>query len=115
MDKWVIVGKSSTGRASNDDKKKKRTELRYSPYNIDKSKEKRFCEEKDYKHSEKCVMGVFLSFRISNRYLDSGLRAIRADPGGRPSSVALNKHLLTTLSDESNPITHSDIYERSGA
>ncbi|KII94844.1 hypothetical protein PLICRDRAFT_149102 [Plicaturopsis crispa FD-325 SS-3] len=28
------------------------------------------------------------------------------------SSAALTKHLLSTLSDESNPITHSDIYSR---
>lgn len=34
--------------------------------------------------------------------------------GGKPSAAALTKHLLNTLSEESNPITHSDIYERSG-
>jgi hypothetical protein len=32
----------------------------------------------------------------------------------KPSSATLTKRLLNTLSDESNPITHSDIYERSG-
>ncbi|KIM90939.1 hypothetical protein PILCRDRAFT_811437 [Piloderma croceum F 1598] len=31
----------------------------------------------------------------------------------KPSSAAITKRLLDTLSDESNPITHSDIYERS--
>ncbi|KAF8842685.1 hypothetical protein BDN67DRAFT_925686 [Paxillus ammoniavirescens] len=33
--------------------------------------------------------------------------------GKKPSSSAITKHLLKTLSDESNPITHSNIYERS--
>lgn len=32
----------------------------------------------------------------------------------KPSSSALTKHLLNTLKDESNPITHSNIYQRSG-
>jgi hypothetical protein len=32
----------------------------------------------------------------------------------KPSPAAITKRLLNTLSDESNPITHSDIYERSG-
>lgn len=32
----------------------------------------------------------------------------------KPSSSAITKHLLNTLADESNPITHSNIYERSG-
>lgn len=34
--------------------------------------------------------------------------------GATPSSSALTKHLLQTLPDESNPITHSDIYHRTG-
>lgn len=33
---------------------------------------------------------------------------------GASSSSALTKHLLQTLPDESNPITHSDIYHRTG-
>ncbi|KAH7887625.1 hypothetical protein F5I97DRAFT_862317 [Phlebopus sp. FC_14] len=33
--------------------------------------------------------------------------------GNKPSSSTIAKHLLKTLSDESNPITHSNIYERS--
>jgi hypothetical protein len=33
---------------------------------------------------------------------------------GKPSTSALTKHLLNTLSDDSNPITHSDIGKRSG-
>ncbi|KZT12565.1 uncharacterized protein LAESUDRAFT_640306 [Laetiporus sulphureus 93-53] len=33
--------------------------------------------------------------------------------GAKPSSAALTKHLLSTLTDSNNPITHSDIYERS--
>jgi hypothetical protein len=32
----------------------------------------------------------------------------------KPSTTALTRHLLNTLSNESNPITHSDIGERSG-
>ncbi|KAG6378712.1 hypothetical protein JVT61DRAFT_12984 [Boletus reticuloceps] len=33
--------------------------------------------------------------------------------GEKPSSSSITKHLLNTLSDSSNPITHSNIYERS--
>ncbi|KAI6047437.1 hypothetical protein EDC04DRAFT_622229 [Pisolithus marmoratus] len=33
--------------------------------------------------------------------------------GKKPSNSEVTKHLLRTLSDESNPITHSNIYERS--
>ncbi|KIJ70093.1 hypothetical protein HYDPIDRAFT_35527 [Hydnomerulius pinastri MD-312] len=33
--------------------------------------------------------------------------------GKKPSSSEITKHLLKTLADESNPITHSNIYERS--
>ncbi|EGO27844.1 hypothetical protein SERLADRAFT_338535, partial [Serpula lacrymans var. lacrymans S7.9] len=33
--------------------------------------------------------------------------------GNKPSSSAITKQLLKTLPDESNPITNSDIYERS--
>jgi len=35
------------------------------------------------------------------------------DPS-KSSSATITKHLLNTLTAESNPITHSDIYERSG-
>ncbi len=31
-----------------------------------------------------------------------------------PSSVALTKYILNTISDESNPIAHSDIPQRAG-
>ncbi|KAI6035126.1 hypothetical protein F5J12DRAFT_917819 [Pisolithus orientalis] len=33
--------------------------------------------------------------------------------GKKPSNLEVTKHLLRTLADESNPITHSNIYERS--
>ncbi|KAG8218627.1 hypothetical protein J3R82DRAFT_4291 [Butyriboletus roseoflavus] len=33
--------------------------------------------------------------------------------GKKPSSSTITKHLLNTLSDNSNPVTHSNIYERS--
>lgn len=41
---------------------------------------------------------------------------LRTKPSKHPlsSSSAITKHLLSTLSDESNPITHSNIYDRSG-
>ncbi|KAN0097470.1 hypothetical protein V8E55_001916 [Tylopilus felleus] len=43
----------------------------------------------------------------------SKLSAPLAVGGKEPSSSTITKHLLNTLSDSSNPITHSNIYERS--
>jgi hypothetical protein len=47
------------------------------------------------------------------QYLNRLLAPLLKD-GEKPSSSALTKHLLSTLSDEANPITHSDIYSRTG-
>ncbi|KAH0839912.1 hypothetical protein J3R83DRAFT_864 [Lanmaoa asiatica] len=43
----------------------------------------------------------------------SKLSAPLSADGKKPSSSMITKHLLNTLSDNSNPITHSNIYERS--
>jgi len=42
------------------------------------------------------------------------LAPLKKDGISKPSAEAITKHLLNTLGDESNPITHSNIYERSG-
>ena len=49
-------------------------------------------------------------FRILAPLLKKGEPA--AQP--KPSSRALTKQVLNTLKDESNPVTHSDLYLRSG-
>jgi len=95
MDKWVTSTKPlPIGRVTNDDKQKQRTKLRYNPYGVNKSNEKKFDAWKDKKKFEKILAPLQTKL-------------------GKPSSSALTKRLLSTLSDESNPITHSDIYERS--
>ncbi|KAF8450543.1 hypothetical protein L210DRAFT_842820 [Boletus edulis BED1] len=43
----------------------------------------------------------------------SKLSAPLSAGGKKPSSSSITKHLLNTLSDSSNPISHSNIYERS--
>lgn len=40
---------------------------------------------------------------------------LKKDGTSKPSAGEITRHLLNTLADESNPITHSNIYERSGA
>ncbi|OJA13815.1 hypothetical protein AZE42_00492 [Rhizopogon vesiculosus] len=41
------------------------------------------------------------------------LAPLQKDGASKPSSEKITKHLLDTLADQSNPITHSNIYERS--
>ncbi|KAG2156191.1 hypothetical protein DEU56DRAFT_765963 [Suillus clintonianus] len=41
------------------------------------------------------------------------LGPLKQDGASKPSACKITKHLLNTLADESNPITHSNIYERS--
>ncbi|EPT03682.1 hypothetical protein FOMPIDRAFT_1046716 [Fomitopsis schrenkii] len=95
MDKFVTVTKPANNRATNADKDeaKERVKYRYSPYGVRKSDEQRFEQWKDKKKTEKILAPLLKG-------------------GATPSSSALTKHLLQTLPDESNPITHSDIYHR---
>jgi hypothetical protein len=46
--------------------------------------------------------------RISERCFPPKLTRLHAQPRSEPSAAAVTKFLLSTLSDESNPITHSD-------
>ncbi|KAI0353537.1 hypothetical protein OH77DRAFT_1427229 [Trametes cingulata] len=95
MDKFVTVKKPSTSVRPEKSDPKERQKFRYNPYSVSQSKERKFEDWKDKKRTEKI------------------LAPLRRDGQGKPSSSALTKHLLNTLGDESNPITHSDIYQRS--
>jgi len=85
MDKFVTVIKPSIGRAPNIKKQTRQDETKYNPYG------KIFQEKKS---KEEFLAPLFKNSK-------------------KPSATALTRHLLNTLSDESNPITHSDIGERS--
>ncbi|KAI0775922.1 hypothetical protein BD413DRAFT_469530 [Trametes elegans] len=94
MDKFVSVKKSSSLR--HDDGKKERQKFRYNPYGVKKADERKFEDWKDKKRTER-ILGPLQE----------------DDKAKKPSSAALTKHLLNTLGDKSNPITNSDIYQRS--
>ncbi|CCL99427.1 uncharacterized protein FIBRA_01445 [Fibroporia radiculosa] len=94
MDKFVAVTKPSTSRALGDQLQQRKT-YRYNPYSARKADEQKFANWKDKKRTEKI------------------LAPLLKEPEAKPSSAKLTKHLLNTLQDESNPITHSDIYHRS--
>ncbi|KAI0638060.1 hypothetical protein C8Q77DRAFT_1089092 [Trametes polyzona] len=96
MDKFVTVKKpSSVPQGKDEGSKTERQKFRYNPYGVNPSKERKFEDWKDRKKTEKI------------------LAPLRKDAQGKTSSSALTKHLLNTLGDESNPITNSDIYQRS--
>ncbi|SRR6266404_797983 len=71
-----------------------------------------------------CLLWLWLSVRFSLRDDSAPLNNMRSDrkqyqyplrdTGGGGSKTSLTKHLLQTLTDDSNPITHSDIGLRSG-
>jgi len=93
MDRFVTVTKPSASRVASGEKEKGPT-LRYNPYGVSKSNERKFDRWKEKNRTEKILAPL----------LKDGIK---------PSSSAITKHLLTTLPEESNPITHSDIYQRS--
>ncbi|GLB33950.1 putative BRCT domain, a BRCA1 C-terminus domain contaning protein [Lyophyllum shimeji] len=89
MDRYFpVISKTSSLRQGHDEKGKKRDGAKYHPYRL---------------KNEANASGDKLS-RFSEEIRQSDTK---------PSSSALTKFLLDTLGDESNPITHSDIYERS--
>ncbi|KAI0921760.1 hypothetical protein AcW1_004354 [Taiwanofungus camphoratus] len=94
MDKFVTVTKPSLSRAATSDKQKERLKFRYNPYGVSRANERKFDDWKDKKRTEKILAPLLKD-------------------GSKSSSSAITKRLLSTLSDESNPITHSDIYHRS--
>jgi len=91
MDKFVTVKKSTSAatQVGKAEKEKQRPVYKYNPYPTKKVDERKFNGWKDRKRTEKILEPL------------------------RPSNAAITKHLLSTLKDEHNPITHSDIYQRS--
>ncbi|KDQ64641.1 hypothetical protein JAAARDRAFT_201949 [Jaapia argillacea MUCL 33604] len=90
MDRWVTVTKPSTSRVQ--DQEKNRTKYRYNPYGVSKSNETQFEDWKEKEQTPKIPAPL--------------------SEGSKPSPATLTKHILNTLTDESNPITHSDIAQR---
>ena len=104
----MIISKPSlAGRATRNDNTatKLASALKFKPYDTT-SREK-----------QRIKQSATSSFRIIVSSLMLGCCRYLApvmNDSGKPSTSALTKHLLNTLSDESNPITHSDIGKRSG-
>ncbi|TCD70825.1 hypothetical protein EIP91_001515 [Steccherinum ochraceum] len=97
MDKFVTVKKSSTttqqpgaGKAAKDIDKPRPL---FTPYDVKKRDARKPNNWKNKEMAERLIAPLLES-------------------GQKPSKTALTKHILATLSDESNPITHSDIYTR---
>ncbi|KAI0677124.1 hypothetical protein C8Q78DRAFT_1065749 [Trametes maxima] len=105
MDKFVTVKKPTSIRPQKDDGRE-RQKFRYNPYGVSKANERKY---EDWRYEKK-------KERILAR-LHKDTEGKPEDQSGpvkqKPSSAALTKHLLNTLGDESNPITNSDIYQRS--
>ncbi|KAM5540394.1 hypothetical protein V8D89_005852 [Ganoderma adspersum] len=102
MDRFVTVKKPTTAPISGKQdptNKTDRQKFRYNPYGVSRSNERKFEDWKDKKRTEKILAPL--------------VKEAQAAAQQKPSSSALTKHLLNTLKDESNPITHSNIYERS--
>ncbi|KAI0068811.1 hypothetical protein BV25DRAFT_1874048 [Artomyces pyxidatus] len=98
MDKFVTVTKPSRNTSTDSSKdKSSRTKYRYNPYGVSKSNERSFEKWKDDKRRERIIAPLKNAKEAS--------RAI-------PSSSQLTRHLLNTLSEECNPITHSDSARR---
>ncbi|KAI0347192.1 hypothetical protein BDW22DRAFT_1322121 [Trametopsis cervina] len=95
MDSFVKVVKPSARRLAEGSKQEKTEQSntnRFTPYTKSKPKERTARDWKDKKRRR--------------------LLAPLVKDGEKPSSSTLTKHLLRTLADEANPITHSDIYSR---
>jgi hypothetical protein len=121
MDKFVTVIKPA--RSSLKEKEKCTNSSRFTPYPA--SKPKNFPDEmsksnypeavaQDKARLRQCVSLNLLAFlpTVAPYRL---LAPLKKDGTYKPSAREITKHLLNTLADESNPITHSNIYERSGA
>lgn len=104
MDKFVTIIKPSTARTlaatagetagGKQQKQKPRPAYRYNPYTNPEDNKR---QPGDWKEKR----------RVEN------LLAPLVKNGVKPTRDVLTKHLLNTLTDESNPITHSDIAQRS--
>ncbi|OCH92880.1 hypothetical protein OBBRIDRAFT_790738 [Obba rivulosa] len=97
MDRFVTVIKPSATQRGVDDEKelqKQRQDVKYNPYQTRWQANKQKSEATSQKKKTQALV------------------ASLHEGGVRSSSSALTKHLLKTLSDERNPIAHSDIYSR---
>ncbi|KAG5648931.1 hypothetical protein DXG03_000280 [Asterophora parasitica] len=88
---FPVISRASTLRKGSEEKGKKRADAKYQPY-------RKKGADNGPGDNKLCIF----QFREQLRQSDT-----------KASSSALNKFLLHNLSDESNPITHSDIRERS--
>ncbi|KAI0320683.1 hypothetical protein OF83DRAFT_1162287 [Amylostereum chailletii] len=97
MDKFVTVTKPARGTSdpttTTKHKSKPRNTFRYNPY--EKDDRPRFTASKEKRRIEEIVAPL-----------------LKEAGGSKPSASAITKHLLGTLSDESNPITHSKSAQR---
>ncbi|KAH8105954.1 hypothetical protein BXZ70DRAFT_1061388 [Cristinia sonorae] len=96
MDKFVTVIKPSTQRAETTGKATKdpqKPSALYAPYDATKKDTRKPNNWRDRQKTEKLIAPLLKN-------------------NAEPSAAAITKHLLSTLSDESNPITHSEIYTR---
>ncbi|KAG1759816.1 hypothetical protein EDD22DRAFT_904293 [Suillus occidentalis] len=100
MDKFVIVIKPA--RSSLKEKEKLTNSSRFTPYPASKPK--------NHEIPKSNYPEAVAQDKARLRQL---LAPLKKDGTSKPSDRELTKHLLNTLADESNPITHSNIYERS--
>jgi hypothetical protein len=105
MDKFVTVIKPA--RSSLEEKDKCTNSPRFTPYPTSKPKtNKNFPDETLRSNYAEAVAQ-------DKARLRQLLARLKKDGTSKPSAGEITKHLLNTLADESNPITHSNIYERS--
>ncbi|KAF8529058.1 hypothetical protein BU17DRAFT_37415 [Hysterangium stoloniferum] len=95
MDKFVTVTKTTALSVEDKGKGRGDRQFKYNPYPIPKAKERQVEARRDKKRTEKILAPLREAKLIT-------------------STATLNKQLLNTLKDESNPITHSNIGQNSG-
>ncbi|KAI0071082.1 hypothetical protein K474DRAFT_1669400 [Panus rudis PR-1116 ss-1] len=106
MDKFVTVKKSTStsfytqAQGGKAPKEKQHATHKFTPYETRN-------QDGTYTKSK------FMDPTQKRREASEKMLAPLIKDGKMPSRKALTKHLLNTLADESNPITHSDIYSRS--
>ncbi|KAG1892314.1 hypothetical protein F4604DRAFT_1698835 [Suillus subluteus] len=105
MDKFVTVIKPA--RSSLKETEKCTNSSRFTPYPTSKPKtNKNFPDGMSKSNYPEAVAQ-------DKARLRQLLAPLKKDGTSKPSAGEITKHLLNTLADESNPITHSNIYERS--
>lgn len=109
MDRYFPVISSASGsslRKPNEEKDKKREALKYQPYTSKRPSSK----------TDLWVPFVPSNILIRSKNILARLKLQDELQGNgvKPSPNSITKFLLATLSDESNPITHSDSRDRAG-